>query len=361
MQRAGGMDAVEDVDHVPRRHTEGIQTRHDIRQRTRAGDLGDLRVAALLDAGIGPRNHHGFAAGEGVGLRDHRGFLDPERQAALADGNAGDPDVLADHDRTRALVDHHPRLLFGLDPDILDPADDMGGIRGAGLADVDRHGAGIRHLRDPPLELAVDRGLDPRGRGEIGGFQREAKLAQAVELEGDLAFDARPRGDGARGRHAARHRRGLARRRDPAGDDGALGDGVNLAVCRLQRCHHQRAAEQAFRVADRRDRHVDLAARSREGREGGSHQNGSDVLRPELLAGHVDPQTFEDVRHDLFGEGGVAEPVAGAVEPDDQPVADEIVAAHAIDFDQILDPDRGRLHGKRQEQQDDQGEKAHHR
>ena len=34
--------------------------------------------------------------------------------------------------------------------------------------------------------------------------------------------------------------------------------------------------------------------------------------------------------------GGIAQPVAGAIQPDDQPVSQQIVPTHAVEFDHVL-------------------------
>jgi hypothetical protein len=142
--------------------------------------------------------------------------------------------------------------------------------------------------------------------------------------------------------------------RCPAGQHGALRHGIDLAVGRIQRRHHQGAAQQALGVADRRHGDVDLAAGAGEGRQAGGDQHGRHVLRAELLAGDVDAQPLEDVRHDLLGEGGVAQPVAGAVQAHDQAVAHQVVAAHAVEFHQVLEPDLRRQGGRSQAEDDRQ-------
>ena len=48
----------------------------------------------------------------------------------------------------------------------------------------------------------------------------------------------------------------------------------------------------------------------------------------------------------VLGEGRVAQTVARTVEADHETVADQIVAAHAVEFDQILDPGGGRGGGR---------------
>jgi hypothetical protein len=59
----------------------------------------------------------------------------------------------------------------------------------------------------------------------------------------------------------------------------------------------------------------------------------------ELFARNVHAETFEHVRHDLFGEGRIPQRIARAVEPHDKAVAHEVVAAHAVEIDEVADPD----------------------
>ena len=173
-----------------------------------------------------------------------------------------------------------------------------------------------------------------------GVLQRQADRGQPAEVEIDLALDGGAGRDRPGGRHAHRDARRFALGRDAAGDDGALGDGIDLAVRRVERGHDQRPAQQARRIADRRDGDVDRAAGTGEGRQLGGDQDRRDVARPELLAGDVDAQPLEDVGHDLFGERRVAQPVTGAVEADHEAVADQLVRANAVELDEILEPDR---------------------
>ena len=61
----------------------------------------------------------------------------------------------------------------------------------------------------------------------------------------------------------------------------------------------------------------------------------------------VDAEALEHRLQALLGEGRVVEAVAGAVEADHQAVADQLVVAHALDIDDVLDA-RGRGVGWRQ-------------
>ena len=49
MKRAGGMDRLEDVDHVPRTDAQRVQTRDQVRQVRLARDLDETEARFLLD------------------------------------------------------------------------------------------------------------------------------------------------------------------------------------------------------------------------------------------------------------------------------------------------------------------------
>jgi hypothetical protein len=106
----------------------------------------------------------------------------------------------------------------------------------------------------------------------------------------------------------------------------------------------QGAAEQALGVAQRADGHVGPRAGGGEGGQVGGDHHGGDVLGVDAGVSDVDPQPLEHGFQALAGEGRVAERVAGAVQADHEAVADQLVVAHALDRDDVLDP-RRRLRG----------------
>jgi hypothetical protein len=189
----------------------------------------------------------------------------------------------------------------------------------------------------------------------------KAQGGQAAKLERHFAFHPAARRDHPGGGYALHHARRRTFHRDAACNDCALCDGIDLPVGPVQRRHHQRAAQQAFRIADGRYRHVDLPARPRERRQGGGDKDGGHVLGTELFAGDVDAQAFQQGGQHLFGEWGIAQAVAGGVQAHDQAVAHQIVAAHPVEFDQILQPHRRADRKRRQQAQQHQGKQAHHR
>jgi hypothetical protein len=123
-------------------------------------------------------------------------------------------------------------------------------------------------------------------------------------------------------------------------EDITLGDGVNLAVSALQLRHQQRTAAQAFGVAHRRNRHVNRLARLGIGRKVGRNHHGGDILELQLLRlflRQIHPHLRQHVADGLGGERGLRGLVAGIVEADDDAIADQLVAAYALNAGQILD------------------------
>ena len=209
------------------------------------------------------------------------------------------------------------------------------------------HGRGIDRLGGRGADEIVDRGRDALGGGEIGIAQREAHIGQAVERELDLALDDGAVGDAADGRHAAGDLGGVAFGREAADRDRALRHRIDVAVGAEQRRHQQGAALQALGVAERRDGDVDAGALGAERRQVGGHHHGRDVAGAELGAADVDAEPLQHRLQRLLGEGDVVERVAGAVEADDEAVADQLVLAHALDVGEVLDARGGLRRSKR--------------
>lgn len=65
--------------------------------------------------------------------------------------------------------------------------------------------------------------------------------------------------------------------------------------------------------------------------------HGGDVAGADGGAADVDAHALEHRLQRLLGEGNVVERVAGAVEADDEAVADELVLPHALDVGEVLD------------------------
>ena len=147
-------------------------------------------------------------------------------------------------------------------------------------------------------------------------------------------------GDAPDGRHAAHDLGGVAFGLEAADRERALRHRVDVAVGAEQRRDQQRAALQALGVAERRDGDVDAGALRAEGRQVGRHHHGRDVAGAQRLAADVDAEPFEHRVQRLLGERDIVERVAGAVEADDQAVADQLVLAHALDIGEVLDARR---------------------
>ena len=187
-----------------------------------------------------------------------------------------------------------------------------------------------------PMKSLIGGG-DALGGGEVGIAQREPQVRQPVEREIDLALDDRAVGDAADGRHAAHDLGGLALGLEAADRERALRHRIDVAVGAEQRRDQQRAALQALGVAERRDGDVDAGALGAEGRQVRRHHHGGDVAGAQRLAADVDAEPLQHRLQRLLGERDVVERVAGAVEADDEAVADQLVLAHALDVREVLD------------------------
>jgi hypothetical protein len=106
-----------------------------------------------------------------------------------------------------------------------------------------------------------------------------------------------------------------------------------------QRRHDQRTAAQALRVADGRNRDVDLLARLRERGEIRAHHHRGDVLQLRVcVRGDRDAVAHEHVLDALDRERRLARLVAGAVETDDEAVTHELVGTNALHGRDVLHP-----------------------
>jgi hypothetical protein len=71
------------------------------------------------------------------------------------------------------------------------------------------------------------------------------------------------------------------------------------------------------------------------------HQHGGHVLGLDRGRLDADAQAGEQVDQGLLSEGNAAQRSAGAVQPHDETVPDEVVAAHPLHVHDVLDADRG--------------------
>ena len=164
----------------------------------------------------------------------------------------------------------------------------------------------------------------------------------AVEREFDLALDDGAVRQPADGRNAARDLGGLAFGLETADGERALRDRVDVAVGAEQRRDQQRAAFQAFGVAHRRGGDVDAGALGGERRQVGGDHDGGDVAGADLLAADVDAEPFQHGLQRLLGERRIVERIAGAVEADDEPIAEQLVLPDTLDTGEVFDARRRR-------------------
>ena len=262
-------------------------------------------------------------------------------------GDRGHPHVATDDDDARVFVDDDAGRLIGLDHQLFDVGEQVDDIAVEIVGQGDPYIGRIGGDGDGQADKIVDGQRDAARGGEIGVAQREAHRVLGAEREIDLALDQGARGDHAGGGHARNHCRGLALGRKTVDEHRALGNGIGLAIGAKQGRDQKRAALERGRIAHGRDRNVEARALCGKGRQIGGDHHGGNICRAHRLAAGVDPHALEHGDHRLAGEGRIVEAVAGAVEAHDQPVADQLVVAHALDLDDILDAGRCGKHRKR--------------
>ena len=91
----------------------------------------------------------------------------------------------------------------------------------------------------------------------------------------------------------------------------------------------------------RRNGDVDALAGVRAGRQVGGDNHRRDVAVSQRGAARVDAEAIDHRLYRLLGEGNIAQRVAGALQADDQTVADELVVALSAQRRNILDAHRG--------------------
>ena len=177
-----------------------------------------------------------------------------------------------------------------------------------------------------------------------------------AERELDLALDDGAVWQPSDRRYAAHDLGGFALGLEAADGERALGHRIDVAVGAEQRRDQKRAAEQALGVAHGRGGDVDARSLGRERRQvGGDHDRG-DVAGADLLAANVDAEPLQHALQGLLGERRVIERIAGAVEADDQAIADQLVLADALDTGEVFNTRRRRRrrHGARKNHQRDE-------
>ena len=132
MESARGLDALQDGDDAIGLHADRVQSRH---QGAKVRAIDDRHLSAV-DTGsdIGERLNGGNAAGERGRLHHRRCFVDLHGERAVADGDLGDPDVIADDDGSGTLVDHNACGRVGFDDEVLELGRQSRQIGAVGLA-----------------------------------------------------------------------------------------------------------------------------------------------------------------------------------------------------------------------------------
>ena len=139
---------------------------------------------------------------------------------------------------------------------------------------------------------------------------------------------------------------------EAADRDRALRHRIDVAVGAEQGGDEQGAALQVLGIAERGHRDVHPRALGAERRQVAGDHHGGDVAGADGGAADVDAHALEHRLQRLLGEGDVVQGVAGAVEADDEAVADQLVLPHALDVGEILDPrGRARRHGRQRQRQ----------
>ena len=115
-----------------------------------------------------------------------------------------------------------------------------------------------------------------------------------------------------------------------ADGERSLGGGIDLAVFAAQRSEQKGSALQRFGVTDGGDDDIHLGSGAGEGRQRRGDENGGDVFDRDAGRGNLQAHAQHDVGEHLGGEDGLLL-ISGAVETDDQAIADERIFAHSLD------------------------------
>ena len=266
-------------------------------------------------------------------------------EIALRDRHRRHPHVAADDDDARAFVDDDLGGGVRLDLQLFDLGQHGDDVLREFLRQRELHGRRVERFGDRRADIIVDGDGDALGRREVGVAQGKPQLADAVEREFDLALDDGAVRHSPDGRNAARDLGGLALGRETADGERALRDRIDIAVGAEQRRDQQRAALQAFGIAHRRGGHVDPGALGGERRQIGGDHDGGDVAGADLLAADIDAKPFQHRLQGLLGERRIVERIAGAVEADDEAIAEQLVLPDTLDTGEVFDARR--RHGRR--------------
>ena len=185
--------------------------------------------------------------------------------------------------------------------------------------------------------MLIDCGTHPRHGGEIRFLEPVTQCALVAESKRHLPFHQGSPGDPPRGRMILLHLGGLAAEGQGTDHQGALGHGVHLSVGGFQRGHQEGPAGQVLGIAHGRHLDVDLVPGPGKGRQLGGDDDRGNIV--DFHIGGIDghPQALHHVDQRLSGELGTVA-VPGPVEPDHQPVTDQLVGTDTFEACQLLDP-----------------------
>jgi hypothetical protein len=191
----------------------------------------------------------------------------------------------------------------------------------------------------------------------------ELDMAPAAERRGHRALDRRPAADASDREVVDLHARtARGRGAHAAHQHVALSHGVDLSVGTFDGRHEERSAPQGLGVAHRRHRDVYRLAGLHERRQHRGNHHGGDVLQLQIRVGReVDAELAQHVHDALHGKRRLRGLIAAAVQADHQPIADQLVAAHAVYRGEVLDalgarwPRKRGEHDRRDQEQGGEG------
>src|SRR5258708_29998746 len=105
LDRAGGLDRLQDADQVAWPDAEAIEAVDELLQRDAVFHDREF-LAVFGDADAAAWRYHGSAARQRIGLADLRAFRNSHGEIALRHRYRGDAHVAAHHDDAGAFVDH---------------------------------------------------------------------------------------------------------------------------------------------------------------------------------------------------------------------------------------------------------------
>ncbi len=167
-------------------------------------------------------------------------------------------------------------------------------------------------------------------------------MTQRGQIEFQFAFNDGTVGNPSAGGDAFRDTAPVTAGAKASHRDGPLSHCIDFTVGADQRRYQQHAASQISRVPKRADDHIHARALASEGRQVARHHDSGDVLRIEVCSAGINPHAFKHGFKALTREGRVSEPIAGAIEADDEAVTDEHIVAYAFDVGEVLDPREGK-------------------